>query len=279
MSCNTRKYFKNEIDGIELAGMLFIPESGGPFPVAVIIHGSGTSRRDNPWYLSITAFLQKNGVAVLLPDKRGCEKLEGAWVGADFETLATDIESAVNYIRSQNTFNFSGIGIIGMSQGGWIAPIVASRTDGIDFVVNVSGPMVTVGEQLLHEEFYNISPYTYDFIARLVSPLAVKILKRHETVSPFAEYNPIPYWKNVDIPVFVAYGGNDTNNPVDDSVKRMKESGLDHFQTRVYFDGGHAILNNKTSRVSEEFLHDLVSFIQDNYKAEDSLTFGRQAIQ
>lgn len=56
---------------LDLAGMLFLPGGTGPFPAVVVIHGSGTSRRDNPWYLTIVAELQSNEFAVLLPDKRG----------------------------------------------------------------------------------------------------------------------------------------------------------------------------------------------------------------
>ncbi|MCK4466329.1 MAG: alpha/beta fold hydrolase [Bacteroidales bacterium] len=253
--------FTNEEDSIKLAGMLFVPEGTDPFPVAVIIHGSGTSRRNNPWYLSVADHLKKNGVAVLLPDKRGSEKSTGNWIGADFETLATDTKSAIDFIMNQDLFSYSNVGIIGMSQGGWIAPIVANKSKNISFVVNMVGPMVTVDEQLLHEEFHNLSPYTYDFIARLIAPFAVEILKKLEAITPFVGFDPIPYWEEVKIPVFVAYGENDTNCPVEESLNRMIKYKLDHFQTKVYTDGGHAIVDKKTSRVSEQFLNDLVNFI------------------
>jgi dipeptidyl aminopeptidase/acylaminoacyl peptidase len=89
--------FKN--GDLDLAGMLFIPEGDGPFPAAVIIHGSGTSRRTNKWYLSVAQHLREKGIAVLLPDKRGSDKSERTWVGADFEDLAGDTAAAVNYVR------------------------------------------------------------------------------------------------------------------------------------------------------------------------------------
>jgi dipeptidyl aminopeptidase/acylaminoacyl peptidase len=65
--------FSNPSQGINLAGMLFLPEGDGPFPAVVVIHGAGTSRRDNLWYLTPTKYLQDHGIAVLLPDKRGSE--------------------------------------------------------------------------------------------------------------------------------------------------------------------------------------------------------------
>ena len=63
------------------------------------------------------------------------------------------------------------------------------------------------------------------------------------------------------MPVFIAYGENDTNCPVEESLNRMIKHKLDRFQTKVYPDGGHAIVDKKTSRVSEQFLNDLVNFI------------------
>lgn len=59
---------------ITLSGLLFLPAGNGPFPVAVMIHGSGTSQRNSRWHLTVTKHLQENGIAVLLPDKRGSEK-------------------------------------------------------------------------------------------------------------------------------------------------------------------------------------------------------------
>jgi poly(3-hydroxybutyrate) depolymerase len=65
------KEIKFDNGDLRLGGMIFVPEGKGPFPVAVIIHGSGTSRRNSKWYLSVTRHLKENGIAVLLPDKRG----------------------------------------------------------------------------------------------------------------------------------------------------------------------------------------------------------------
>lgn len=64
----------------------------------VIIHGGGTSQRDNDWHLSMVSYLQSNEVLVLLPDKRGSEKSAGDWRTASFEDLATDTLAAVQYL-------------------------------------------------------------------------------------------------------------------------------------------------------------------------------------
>lgn len=246
----TEVFFENEEEDLQLAGMLFLPECEGPFPKAVIIHGSGTSTRDSVWYLSVVKHLQSNGIAVLLPDKRGSEKSEGEWRGADFEDLATDTLSAIEFVKDQQIFDYSTIGLIGMSQGGWIAPVAATNTDDVSFVVSMAGAAVTTDEQLLHEEIYNISPYTYTFIAKIIAPITTNNLKQLEHISAFMGFDPIPYWKEVQVPVFFALGGNDPNVPVDESITRLKENNLDHFEIKVYLDGGHAIRDIQTNGVS-----------------------------
>lgn len=246
-------------DDITLSGILFLPENQDSYPIAVIIHGSGPSKRDNKWYLSVTQHLQENGIAVLLPDKRGSEKSEGEWIGANFEELATDTVSAIEYAK--DNLNYSNIGIIGMSQGGWIAPIVASKTD-LDFIVSMSGALVTPEEQLLHEEYYNIEPYTYGFIAKIVSPITAKNLMKKDYQRPFAGFDPIPYWKNVDSNVFIAFGENDKNVPVDESIERLNSNNLD-FLVKTYPEGGHAIRNISTNKINNKFLGDLTEFIHE----------------
>jgi dienelactone hydrolase len=207
--------------------------------------------------------LQDNGIAVLLPDKRGSEKSEGEWVGATFEELATDILSAIEFVKDQRMFEVSTIGLIGMSQGGWIAPVVAAKSDDVSFIVSMVGAAVTTDEQLLHEEINNITPYTYRFIAELIAPITTNNLKQLEHVSAHMGFDPIPYWKDVHVPVFFAFGGNDKNVPVEASIERLRENNLNHFEVKTYADGGHAIRDIQTNEVSDEFLRDLVRFIKE----------------
>ena len=255
--------FKNGHGNLQLSGMLLVPEGEGPFPTVIIIHGSGTSRRNSVWYLSVAQYLQQQGIAVLLPDKRGSEKSEGEWLGASFGELATDTISALEFVKHQQMFEYSTIGLLGMSQGGWIAPVVAAKTDDVSFVVSMAGSAVTTEEQLLHEEIYNIAPYTYTSIAKLIAPISSRALMKKEFFIPTAGFDPIPYWKDVDVPVFFALGGDDENVPVEASIRRLKENDLNHFAIKVYPDGGHAIRDIQTNKVNEEYLNDLVKFIEE----------------
>ena len=76
-------------------------------------------------------------------------------------------------------------------------------------------------------------------------------------------FDPIPYWKDVHVPVFFAFGGNDENVPVEASIERLRANNLNHFEVRTYTGGGHAIRDIQTNAVSDEFLHDLVRFINE----------------
>ena len=247
-------------DDLQLAGMIFVPEGEGPFPVAVIIHGSGTSRRNSKWYLSVTQHLQDDGIAVLLPDKRGSEKSEGNWVGADFDDLAGDTMAAVEFVRNQAGFEASKVGLVGMSQGGWIAPVVAAGDKDIAFVVSMSGSTVTTDQQLLHEEINNISEFTWPFIARLLAPVTTKRIRQMDHFRPISGFDPIPFWKRVDAPKFFAFGENDPNVPVEESLEVLRTNSISA-RLEVYPDGGHAIRSRETNTVNADFLDDLVEFI------------------
>lgn len=256
-------FFENTYEGFQLAGMLILPEGDGPFPTAIFIHGSGPSERNSDWYLATAQYLRANGIAVLLPDKRGCEQSEGDWIGASIEDLATDTLSAVEFVKNQEMFEYSTIGLVGFSQGSWIAPVTAAASDDVSFVVSMSGNAVTTDEQLVHEQINEIAPYTYTFIAKLVAPITANNLKQKEHLSALYPFDPIPIWKDVRVPVFFAFGENDPYVAVEESINRLHENNLNQFQIKVYPDGQHAILDPQKDEMSEEFLNDLLQFIND----------------
>ena len=248
---------------LSLAGMLFVPTGEGPFPAAVVIQGSGTSQRDNPWYLTVARHLQENGVAVLLPDKRGSEKSKGDWTQASFVDLAGDALAAVAFVKAQKQFTYSKVGLIGMSQGGWIAPIAAATDAAVSFVVTMSGAAVTTDEQLLFEEVNNIAGFgTYRFIAQLVAPLTVKEISRSAFWKKIAGFDPLPHWRRVNVPVLAAFGEGDENVPVEESVKRLRGLNNSHISIKVYPQGGHGIVDPQTRRVQRAFLDDMTAFIK-----------------
>lgn len=237
--------FRNDQQGIDLAGMLFAPEGEGPFPAVVVIHGSGTSARDNRWYLTLTQYLKERGVVVLLPDKRGSEKSGGNWRDATFEDLATDTEAAIDYLEQQQHVPLETIGIVGMSQGGWIAPIVADRRGDVAFVVSMVGSIVTPEEQLLFEEDHNLRQMGFlPGISNLISLISTAVIRngaQQAFWSSVGDFDPLPIWARLDVPALALFGRDDTNVPTDESVNRL--SALDNplVEIRVYEGSGHAL--------------------------------------
>lgn len=258
--------FTNNFDQTQLAGMLFIPKQTKNYPLAIIINGSGYSKRNNVWYLSIVKHLQDNGIAVLFPDKRGSEKSQGNWVGANPELLSTDTESAIKFIKSQDSLSYTNIGLLGISQGGWIAPITASKNKDLSFIVSISGTIANGDEQLLHEETNTIAKYTYKPIAKLIAPLTTKNLKKKERIKVFTDFDPLPYWKKTETPTFFAYGENDPNAPIDISLKLIKENHFNHFKAKIYPEGKHGILDISGTKINQTFLNDMIYFIKENSK-------------
>ena len=264
----TEVSFRNETQDLDLAGMLFVPDGEGPFPAVVIIHGSQASHRDSNWYLTLSSYMQKNGVAVLLPDKRGCEKSQGDWYTSSFEDLATDTLAAIDFMKSQDSVEVAQIGIIGLSQGGIIAPIVASQSPDLDFVINMVGPSVPLQEQLLHEGKFemretgflpgvsNLFSHAYAFILENIT-----LKEWWETVGNF---DPLPYWQKVNIPVLVLHGSEDHNVPSAESKERFEALGKDNIRIIMYEGSGHGLEDPPGTGdryIREEALSDMLNFI------------------
>ena len=261
--------FRNTAQDIGLGGMLFIPSGEGPFAAVVVIHGSGTSRRNSRWYLTLTQYLQESGVAVLLPDKRGSEKSQGDWRSASFEDLATDTLAAIQYLKDQDTIAISELGVVGMSQGGWIAPIVANQSPDIAFLVNFVGATVTPQEQLLYEENHNLRQMGFlPGISNLVAFISTAYLKnfgQKEFWDEIEGFDPLPYWKQLTVDALALYGRDDTNVPSADSAEKLRALKNPRIQVRIYDGSGHALadpVDLGDSIIREEALEDIRDFIR-----------------
>lgn len=134
--------------GITLGGNLFLPPGKGPFGAVVFVSGSGDLHRQiGP----IATFFLQHGIAVLSYDKRGVGQSEGKWREASFEIMAGDALAGVQLLRSRKEIDRKKIGIVGSSEGGWIAPIVAAKSPDVSFMILRAGPGQTNLETSLHE--------------------------------------------------------------------------------------------------------------------------------
>ena len=145
--------FENTKAGINLAGTLTLPKKGRKFPAVILISGSGAQNRDEELlghkpFLIISDYLTRKGIAVLRFDDRGTAKSEGDFGSATSEDFATDVEAALNYLLSRKEIDENNIGLIGHSEGGLIAPMLAAKNNQIAFIVMLAGPGIP-GDKLL----------------------------------------------------------------------------------------------------------------------------------
>ncbi|HEY6253782.1 MAG TPA: alpha/beta fold hydrolase [Candidatus Angelobacter sp.] len=130
---------------VRLAGTLVLPGGPGPHAAVVLFHGSGPEERN----LFMARWFAEQGVAALTYDKRGVGESEGNFRQVPFMKLADDGLAAVDFLRARADVDPHKIGVWGLSQGGWLGPLAASRSPEVAFVISVSGPGVSPGEQMI----------------------------------------------------------------------------------------------------------------------------------
>ena len=142
--------------GVTLAGTVTVPSGKGPFPAVVLISGSGPNDRDEALlghkpFLVLSDYLTRKGIVVLRYDKRGMGKSTGKYATATTADFADDAEAALRYLKTRSEADSHHVGLIGHSEGGTIAPIVAARSEDVDFIVLMAG-MGVPGDQILVEQ-------------------------------------------------------------------------------------------------------------------------------
>lgn len=148
--------FDNAKAGVRLAGTLTLPPGKGPFPAVVLIAGSGPHGRDelifgHRPFLVLADYLTRHGIAVLRYDKRGIGESTGDYATATSLDFAADADAAVHWLAAQPGIDPRQTGLIGHSEGGLIAPMVAAGDPSVAFVVLMAGPGVD-GARVLAEQ-------------------------------------------------------------------------------------------------------------------------------
>ncbi|HEX8672576.1 MAG TPA: alpha/beta fold hydrolase [Longimicrobium sp.] len=141
------------VPGVRIAGTLTLPRGRGPFPAAVLITGSGQQDRDESLmghkpFLVLADYLTRRGIAVLRMDDRGEGRSTGDFGRATSADFANDVEAAVRFLAARSDVARNKIGLIGHSEGGVIAPMVATRSRGVAYVVMLAGTGIP-GDSLL----------------------------------------------------------------------------------------------------------------------------------
>lgn len=143
--------YTNAAGSIRYAATLTLPEGSGPFPAIVLITGSGPQDRDETIFehkpfAVLADRLTRQGYMVLRADDRGVGKSGGNFATATSADFAEDVNAHLDYLRGRPETDKSKMGMIGHSEGGMIAPLVATQRKDIAFIILMAGPGVPITE-------------------------------------------------------------------------------------------------------------------------------------
>ena len=148
--------YENKAGRVRLAGTLTLPPGAGPFPAVILITGSGAQDRDESLlghkpFLVLADNLTRRGLAVLRVDDRGVGGSTGSIKTSTSEDFAGDVLAGLDFLKRRKEIDGKKLGLIGHSEGGIIAPIVAARSKDVAFIVLMAGTGVP-GSQILEAQ-------------------------------------------------------------------------------------------------------------------------------
>jgi pimeloyl-ACP methyl ester carboxylesterase len=274
-----------------LAGTLMLPNRVGKHPAMVLVHGSGPEDRNA--LLPFVRFVIRHGIALLAYDKRGVGDSTGDWRNSSFNDLAGDAIAAMEFLKLRNDIDPKQIGVFGVSQGGWIGPLIASRWKDTAFLISVSGAGVTPAEETLDymqselranevpanevAEAVSLIKLAYNYARtgeRWDEYLAARRNLENRSWLPYIGapatrddaqwvlmrltyfYDPIPALKNVHCPTLAFFGGLDVN-VLPEKNKTKWETALKESGNRDYtlltLAEGNHVLMEAKTGSTEEF--------------------------
>ncbi|OXM51181.1 alpha/beta hydrolase family protein [Amycolatopsis alba] len=214
--------------GVTLRGTVVAPEGGGLSPGIVMVHGSGEHDRDD--YRAEAEAFAKAGIATLIYDKR----TEGySLFERDYSVLADDALAAVQTLRSRPGVDPARVGVWGLSEGGWVAPLAASKSKDVAFAVTVGANGVSPDRQQswAFETYLRHGGVTGSMVD-MVASTNMRTLAGAGAF-PEAGYDPVPVLEKVRQPVLGLWGELDRLTPPGEAVRIFRET-LDRAGNRQY---------------------------------------------
>lgn len=227
-----------------LNGTVLIPNQSGPRPAIVLVHGSGEGKQEK--LKKEADVFVKAGFITLIYDKRtkGYSKTKRS-----YSLLAKDALAAVSLLQSRSDVNRKKVGLWGLSEGGWVAPLAASKSDQVAFVITIGGAGIKPIQQqtwYLENRMDHQGVKSQSMIQSVIRNGAGFAISAG--MFPEANYDPIPVLKNLKQPLLALWGSKDRLvPPLESSLvmnKYLKSNG-DHPYTLQFIEGAdHGGYNN-----------------------------------
>lgn len=210
--------------GHTLAGTLTRPRTAGPVPAVVTITGSGAQDRDQAIpsvrgyrpFRQIADTLARRGIAVLRLDDRGFGASTGDFAAATSADFADDIRAALAYLRTRPDIDGARLGLVGHSEGGMIAPMVAATDSTLAGVVVIAGPAQTGREIITYQQRYvienspTIRAEARDSALADAAEQLAELAARQPWLQFFLDHDPLPIARRVRAtPVLLLHGQTD----------------------------------------------------------------------
>lgn len=292
--------FRNKYDDVLLSGTLTTPRQKGKFPAVVLVTGSGPQDRNETLmghepFRILSDFLTKNNIVVLRYDDRGVGLSKGSFINASIENFSKDAMAAIDFLKERPNVDPEKIGIIGHSEGGLIAELLAGQKfPALSFIVSLAGPAIPI-DSLMVSQLYRIGKVAG--MSELALSHAKEINKRNfEVVKSnrphmeamamildnmkidpaqlnssskleletlllpsyryFMRIDPIPFIKKITVPVYAAFGSLDVQVPADQNLKSLKNN-LPYNPKTVLkkYEGLNHLFQKSTTGAVSEYEH------------------------
>jgi len=205
--------FVNKDANVTLAGTFTRPKENKKYPVVILINGSGPQDRDETIsqhkpFLVLADYLTKQGIAVLRYDDRGFGASTGNHSNATTYDFALDVISAMDYLRTRDDVDVNKIGLIGHSEGGIIAPLVANKVNDVAFIISLAGTGISGTElSVIQSKTMRPFPVPDEAVYEKAIREAIEIAKQNKDISVIKpelmeHYNETiaPILKNLGVP-------------------------------------------------------------------------------
>ncbi|MBC5994919.1 alpha/beta hydrolase family protein [Pontibacter cellulosilyticus] len=284
--------------GHVLAGTLTIPKNAvKPVPVVVTITGSSPQDRDHntPFggdyriFRQLADELGRNGVAVLRMDDRGVGKSTGNFESATTPERADDIREGIAFVKQHKAIDKNRVALVGLSEGGMIAPMIAKTNSTLNGIVIMAGPAST-GKDILKYQLLNSLDQSKEISQEKKEEAFQQAMKEYTKEAEnnpwlryFLTYDPLATAKQVkQVPVLILQGTTDKNVPPGDAKeleKAFKQAGNKDVTLKMFNNFNHVFLhdpngnpknyqNLKSFEVSPEVLQTIIGWVVDKTNAK-----------